>query len=550
MFTSRTLLLLPSILLTLSACGERQFDDTDTSVSLPDVAGPGSRTPHLATVPDGSSIMSWLEPRDDEFELRYATLDDESWSSPRTIARGADWFVNWADFPSVVALDEFLWAAHWLVKSAAGTYEYDVAVAISTDGGSSWQDPVRPYTDDTLAEHGFVSLYPMPDSLVCDCCQTDVAIGRDGPIAVYRNRTEGEIRDIHVLRMNDGRWGDDQPVAEDGWQIAGCPVNGPAIDAKVDDVAVAWFTAADNKARVRVAFSNDGARSFSEPVDIEAEKPLGRTDVMMLEDGQALVSWLDQGSAGGGHIRARTVAPDGSLGVPATLATTGSGRLSGFPQIVPHGDDVLLAWTQIDDGRAQVKSLLFDTAAVGAPSPAAPVTAEPGRCPPEKGIGLQVLGSGGPIADDARASSSYLVWVDGRARLMIDAGGGSFLRFGEAGARFADLDFVGLSHFHTDHSADFPALLKSGFFSRRKRDLAVAGPSGSGPFPGLATYLDSMLNRDDGAYGYLSGYLDGTGGSDQSVLSGRRSRKRPTAGHGHARSSWHRADAGLPGTGR
>jgi ribonuclease BN (tRNA processing enzyme) len=95
---------------------------------------------------------------------------------------------------------------------------------------------------------------------------------------------------------------------------------------------------------------------------------------------------------------------------------------------------------------------------------------------------------------------------------MIDTGGGTFLRFGEAGAKFASLDFIGLSHFHTDHSADLPALLKSGFFSDRQRSLIVAGPDSSAPFPGLNTYLESMLKKPDGAYAYLSGYLDGTGG--------------------------------------
>ena len=132
-------------------------------------------------------------------------------------------------------------------------------------------------------------------------------------------------------------------------------------------------------------------------------------------------------------------------------------------------------------------------------------------CPPAEGIALQVLGSGGPIADDNRASSGYIVWVDGKSRLLVDAGGGTFLRFGEAGARFTDLDFVGLSHFHTDHSADFPALLKSGNFSGREQPLPVAGPGPGGPFPGLEAWLDSMLAAGSGAYGYLSGYLDGSG---------------------------------------
>lgn len=139
----------------------------------------------------------------------------------------------------------------------------------------------------------------------------------------------------------------------------------------------------------------------------------------------------------------------------------------------------------------------------------------PYSCPPAEGIALQVLGSGGPIADDARASSGYLVWVDGKSRVLIDAGGGSFLRFGEAQAAFSDLDFVGLSHLHADHSADFPALLKSGNFANRERSLTVAGPSGNDRFPGLEKYLTAILDNKDGAYAYLSGYLDGTGGLPQ-----------------------------------
>ena len=108
--------------------------------------------------------------------------------------------------------------------------------------------------------------------------------------------------------------------------------------------------------------------------------------------------------------------------------------------------------------RRAYSALLFVSLSVGTVSVHAQSS---GNCPTSEGVTLQVLGSGGPIADDGRASASYIVWVDGKSRLLIDAGGGSFLRFGEAGARFTDLDFVGLSHFHTDHSADFPALLKS-----------------------------------------------------------------------------------------
>ena len=134
------------------------------------------------------------------------------------------------------------------------------------------------------------------------------------------------------------------------------------------------------------------------------------------------------------------------------------------------------------------------------------------ECPQTTGVALQVLGSGGPIADDARASSGYLLWIDGTARVLIDAGGGTFLRFAEAGARFEDLDWIGLSHMHADHSADFPALLKSGNFSGRQRPVPIAGPAGDGRFPGLESWLESMLDRDSGAYAYLAGFLDGTSG--------------------------------------
>ena len=134
------------------------------------------------------------------------------------------------------------------------------------------------------------------------------------------------------------------------------------------------------------------------------------------------------------------------------------------------------------------------------------------QCPPARGVALQVLGSGGPIADDGRASAGYILWVDGQSKFLIDAGGGTFLRFGEAAASFNQLDFIGISHFHTDHSADFPALMKSGYFSKRDRSLNIAGPDGNDNFPGLESYLRHMLDDEEGAYGYLSGYLDGTGG--------------------------------------
>lgn len=127
-------------------------------------------------------------------------------------------------------------------------------------------------------------------------------------------------------------------------------------------------------------------------------------------------------------------------------------------------------------------------------------------------IAVQVLGSGGPDANDARASSGYVIWIDGAARLLVDAGGGVFLRFGEAKAKFESLDAIAITHLHADHVADLPALLKSGFFSERKQPLAIIGPSGNQAFPGMKPFMSALFDRKRGAFRYLSGYLDGSGG--------------------------------------
>jgi len=126
-------------------------------------------------------------------------------------------------------------------------------------------------------------------------------------------------------------------------------------------------------------------------------------------------------------------------------------------------------------------------------------------------LAVQVLGSGGPIADDARASSGYLLWMDGKARLLVDAGGGTARTFGASGARIEDLEGIVLTHLHTDHSSDLVNLVKSAYFSERSRDLPVLGPTEGGRFPGIAHFLEALLAPDEGAYRYLSEFLDGEG---------------------------------------
>ena len=124
-----------------------------------------------------------------------------------------------------------------------------------------------------------------------------------------------------------------------------------------------------------------------------------------------------------------------------------------------------------------------------------------------KGIALQVLGSGGPELQDKRASSSYLIWQDGQARVLVDAGGGSALRFGESGAQMSQLDVILFSHFHVDHSGDFPALIKSSWFEDRNRPLPIYGPEGNDFMPSTVEFVSDLFGEKHGAFRYLSELL-------------------------------------------
>lgn len=391
----------------LAACTQ-SGSELDVEIRrLPPIALAGSAEPHLAIGSRQDVVLSWLEPGEDGVALRFSTLDPSGWTAARTITQGDNWFVNWADFPSVVPIREDLWAAHWLVRRSGNPYAYDVAVAISENAGSTWSRSITPHRDGTATEHGFVSLFDTPqgvgmlwldgrnmantwtedaepeatgmtlrsavltneldireerivDSLVCDCCQTDVAHARRGPVAVYRNRTSNEIRDIYVARMVDGEWTAGQPVADDGWEIAGCPVNGPAISARGDRVAIAWFTAANTIPKVRFANSDDGAATFSEAIDIAVRDAVGRVGVVTLDNGYALVSWLQDGGEGVGDICITSISPEGIVGKTHVIASTAAGRMSGFPQLIVRGDEVVMAWTDVADDTTNVRSALVD----------------------------------------------------------------------------------------------------------------------------------------------------------------------------------------------
>ena len=126
----------------------------------------------------------------------------------------------------------------------------------------------------------------------------------------------------------------------------------------------------------------------------------------------------------------------------------------------------------------------------------------------ENNVRLQVLGSGGPELTDQRASTSYLIWINDKASLLIDSGPGSSLNFEKSGAKFEDLQAIAFTHLHVDHSADFPAHIKASFFTSRHRDLPVYGPEANNVMPSTTEFVQNSFGTDSGVFPYLNNYVN------------------------------------------
>jgi hypothetical protein len=361
--------------------------------ALPSPAAAESSEPRISTGLDGTIVLSWVEPIGDAFDhqLKYSKWTGTGWGAAAVAARGPGWYVNASDVPAVQPLAADLWAAHWRV-TAANDFAYDVMISVSADAGATWSKPRLLNDDATATEHGFVSLFAwrgdvgavwldgrdnateasvdasgaplgtslryariaadsavaeqgVLDSLACDCCTTGTAATADGVALVYRDRTPDEIRDIVVRRERGGVWSEPVQAGPDHWKIEGCPVNGPAIAARGDHVAVAWFTAPNNRSSVRFAASTDGAATFGPAVDVDTDAPLGQVGVTLVADRTAFVSWWRPNPAGGTQLAVRSVGFDGKLGAAQVIATSPMSRPIDVPQIAAAGDRLLFAWT-------------------------------------------------------------------------------------------------------------------------------------------------------------------------------------------------------------
>ena len=352
--------------------------------------GEGSRYPHLAKIHSGGLLVSWLEPIDSTtFGLYWSEFGKGKWSKPGLIYSSKDFFINWADFPSIFELNDSTLVTHWPEMSSTGTYDYDVRLAFSMDRGYSWSDPIIPHRDGKNAEHGFVSFYKDDkenlglvwldgrhmaggheghgsmnlfttmfdenfsqnkdfsiDAMVCECCPTSALHTNGATLVAYRDRNESELRDINILRKVNGIWQEPYTIHNDGWVISGCPVNGPKLAEKNNKVAAAWYTAPNGEPRVNVAFSNNLGESFSSPIRIDSGSPEGRVDITWYNNALA-VCWLeahDEYST----IVFRMVSEDGTLSPVQDVVTLAGGRGIGYPQMVSLGNELWFLWTDFD----------------------------------------------------------------------------------------------------------------------------------------------------------------------------------------------------------
>jgi hypothetical protein len=333
-----------------------------------------STTPYVVADGNGGFDVSWVDRGAKTFN--FAHFDGTKWSKPNVIGRG-DMLDNKADYPSIAVSGRNIFA-QWRERTNGGRR---IRLARSNDGGATWSTPLTPHPI-LPREFGFVSMLPLADGTariawldgrkagetelraatmtaagtltaetvvdprVCDCCQTAMTMTPHGPRIVYRDRSAKEIRDIAIS----------SPVADahsvlvhdDGWHLPGCPVNGPRAESRGALAAVAWYTAAGEKPAVNVAFSGDGGATFAAPIRVDSGHAAGRVDIALLDDGSAIVTWVETAGRAA-HVIARHITAAGALDPPQILGSGASPSSIGFPRIASSKDNVLAAWNG-DDG--------------------------------------------------------------------------------------------------------------------------------------------------------------------------------------------------------
>jgi hypothetical protein len=357
------------------------FGQSLHSEALANPAADGSVQQQWSAAADGSPILSWIEPgKNGVYSLRYAIRKGAAWSDARTVIAGRKFFRHPAEAPEVIQMSDKLWMAHWVempMESSEAEYVY---VSASVDG-MKWSAPLMAHKDKLAVQHGLVSIaasgpneaslfwletpkgedgpgYLMRtvvdgtgkelkeerlDADVCSCCPTAVAKTTKGLIVAYRGHTPADIRDIAVLRFENGKWSTSKIVNPDNWKLDACPVNAAGVAAKGDHVALAWFTGAQDLPKEQVVFSDDGGATLSKPVVISTGHAFGNTSVALADDGGAIVSWLEQNAAGDAKLLVREVSATGVAG-PVVQVAEGGKSAFGYPRVFHSAAGTFVAY--------------------------------------------------------------------------------------------------------------------------------------------------------------------------------------------------------------
>ena len=391
-------------LLTFISCKNETKNESETSkIETEKVQTISNPTPSNSSLPrlfsNGASLfLSYVTQTDSLSTLYYSEYKDETWQRPIKVSSGNNWFVNWADFP-VIAENKGTILINHLQKSAEGTYTYDIKLNIHSFEVTKNKRDFLLHDDGTKSEHGFVSMTPTDsgffvtwldgrntsggghnsqdshnkagamtlrsasinfqgeitksielDNRVCDCCGTSSAMSNKGPIVAYRDRSKNEIRDISVIRFENGKPLPFQTIGNDNWEIPGCPVNGPSIAALENSVAVGWFTAVGGEGKVQIAFSEDNGENFGNSIRVDTKNATGRVEVEMISEKEAAIIWMEPNGEEE-VIKVRKVAVSGEIGGPIIVSKTSAERASGFPQMAKVANKLFFAWTQTDSAK-------------------------------------------------------------------------------------------------------------------------------------------------------------------------------------------------------
>ena len=372
-----------------ASCGRTEPAAWTVSVQrLASPAGPNSSEPQIVDSGRGR-ILSWVERVGTMSHLKFAERMGSGWSPAVTAASGNDWFLSYADVPSVMRLTDGTLVAQWLQQLDPITEAYNLRLSYSKDNGKTWAPSFMPHNDGTKTQHGFASLLEMPgntlavvwldgrnstfdfdkpdtgtmtlryaafdpawkqttdveiDHKVCECCPTTAVATSDGVLAAFRDRSDDEVRDIAVSRLENGKWTTATAVAADNWKLDFCPVNGPMLTARGRNVVATWFTVKNDQGQAYAAFSTDAGRTWGMPIRLDDGGSLGRVDVELLDDGSAVASWVEY-AEGRSDFRIRRVEPSGAKSAPVNVAAVTGGQASGYPRIARIDDELIFAWT-------------------------------------------------------------------------------------------------------------------------------------------------------------------------------------------------------------